>query len=72
MSLEQVRSLLHAALLQLDNATGTAGLDRPAWRIADAGLLLREVCESRGITGIGIDEPTGRGATLPNQQGNDQ
>ena len=72
MSLEQVRSLLHAALLQLDSATDTAGLDRSAWRIADAGLLLREFCESRGITGIGIDEPTGRGATLPNQRGNGQ
>jgi hypothetical protein len=72
MSLEQVRSLLHTALRQLDSATGTTGLDRPAWRIADAGLLLREFCESRGITGMGIDEPTGRGATLPNQQGDDQ
>lgn len=72
MSLEQVKSLLRVALLQLDSTTSTTALDRPAWRIADAGLLLREICESRGITGIGIDEPTGRGATLPNQQGDDQ
>lgn len=38
-----------------------------AWRIADAGLLLRQLIEadSQRLPTIGLDEPTGRGARLP-------
>lgn len=40
-------------------------LGRAAWRVADAGLMLREYCNNSGVTGIGIDAPTGCGAMLP-------
>ncbi len=38
-----------------------------AWRIADAGLLLRQLLEADKERQplIGVDQPTGRGAVLP-------
>jgi hypothetical protein len=36
------------------------------WRVADAGLLLRQRMARRGFNGAeGLDIPTGRGALLP-------
>ena len=41
-------------------------LGQAAWRVADAGLMLRELCEGQGKANvIGLDCPTGRGAMLP-------
>jgi hypothetical protein len=43
--------------------------DSACWRIADCGLELRKMLESRGWTGVvGLDEPTGMGAMLPSSQ----
>jgi hypothetical protein len=40
--------------------------DSAAWRIADAGLQLRNKIERSGMTDVeGVDTPTGRGALLP-------
>ena len=59
--------LVFVAMLLEDAARelryGDAGC--AAWRVADAGAMLSEYCRNRGITGIGIDAPTGRGAMLP-------
>lgn len=53
----------------LDEATSLvrAGeADRAAWRVADAGALLRENLEIQGRANLaGLDQPTGLGATLP-------
>jgi hypothetical protein len=39
---------------------------RAAWRIADAGALLRDNLEANGLGEVlGVGEPTGRGALLP-------
>lgn len=39
-----------------------------AWRLADAGLVLRDHLEAKNLQAIGLTEPTGRGATLPGQK----
>ena len=40
--------------------------ERAAWRLADAGLALREYLETHGYAATtGVDEPTGKGARLP-------
>lgn len=39
-----------------------------AWRLADAGLMLRRHLEAKKLQAIGLTEPTGRGATLPGQK----
>lgn len=40
--------------------------DRAAWRIADAGGLLRAALSENGATGMaGFDLPSGRGFVLP-------
>lgn len=39
-----------------------------AWRLADAGLMLRRHLEAKGLQATGLTEPTGRGATLPGQK----
>lgn len=43
-------------------------LDRAAWRVADAGLMLRLYAEERGYCGQGIDEFTWLGAKLPKKR----
>ena len=45
-------------------------LDSATWRVADAGLLLRELVESGGEykNVQGVHEPTGMGAILPVKQ----
>lgn len=44
--------------------------DCAAWRIADAGLLLRQLLEADKERQplIGVDQPTGRGAILPQKE----
>lgn len=50
-----------AAKLLRDGQLGSA-----TWRVADAGLLLRELCEVKGMCGvIGLDCASGMGAKLP-------
>lgn len=45
---------------------GDQELAHACWRLADAGALLRQIMEARGITGeLGLDYPSGRGAMLP-------
>ena len=40
--------------------------DRAAWRLADAAGMLREQLTRHKFTAlVGLDEPTGRGFTLP-------
>lgn len=69
--LDAAISLLAISLRLLRDARREAG-DRAessargaAWRLADAGILLRRALQQEGIAGPGISEPTGRGATLP-------
>lgn len=41
-------------------------LEKATWRVADAGLMLRVLCEGQGKANvIGLDCPTGIGAMLP-------
>jgi hypothetical protein len=48
---------------------GSGSLDRAAWRLADAGLMLRQRLESMGRTDLtGLDEVTGLGALLPQEE----
>lgn len=58
----EIRFLLNAAMVRLND-------DEPenmAWRLADAGGLLREALPRKvGEDLIGRDEPTGRGYVLP-------
>lgn len=45
---------------------------RAAWRVADAGVLLRDLLESMPESDLcGLDRPTGRGAALPNRAGHE-
>ena len=69
--LNEIEHLLRVALNCLGDArqrsgdAAAAAAGSAAWRIADAALLMREACESEGITGCGITEATGRGGSLP-------
>lgn len=58
----EIASLLEtAAMLIRHGETANA-----AWRVADAGLLLRQHLEEKGHQSlIGLDQITGRGAVLP-------
>lgn len=60
--LAEIENLLHSALACLQTKGGEGSM---AWRLADAGLLLRKVLEAQGKQGVGITDPTGRGALLP-------
>jgi hypothetical protein len=70
-SLAGVRLLLHVAQDRLEIAQRSEGdaaeaaVLSAAWRIADAGFNLRQICEANGVGGAGVSEPTGRGAWLP-------
>jgi hypothetical protein len=47
----------------------TDQLDCVAWRLADCGLMLRQLIDRTGYKNIGgYDKPTGRGAILPDSQ----
>lgn len=59
-----VSDLLKTAALLVEKGE----IDRAAWRIADAGLMLRIYAEERGYRGQGIDEFTGLGAKLPTKR----
>ena len=63
-----VASLLRTAADYLDNG----GIDRRGsayWRIADAGLMLREIMVIEGYDKEYLDTPTGRGAIIPKKHG---
>ena len=60
---EMIAALLAEAIR---NITGAGHRDdSAAWRVADAGLLLRELMEEDNNNLPGLDKPTGRGALLP-------
>lgn len=74
----EIRQLLHGALIRLGNPENTSDLESCAWRIADAGGLLREILpmqrpdvdqlgryEAVDMSLIGRDEPSGRGYVIP-------
>jgi len=57
-----VIGMLKTAIKILENEDGA----RAAWRIADAGLMMRNILTNRKEKDIcGFDEPTGMGAILP-------
>lgn len=62
-AIAEIRQLLNMSLACLNEGE----LDRMAWRLADAGGLLREVlgAQDAGQSLIGRDEPTGRDYLLP-------
>jgi len=54
-----------AARILRENARGERD-GSVAWRVADAGLMLRRLIEANGDTDVqGVDVPTGMGAMLP-------
>lgn len=58
----EVTALLQVAIECIDSGD----LDRAAWRIADAGALLRADMQRDGWQDVvGLDVETGRGAKLP-------
>jgi hypothetical protein len=60
----QIAVLLKEALSRMQEGSP----QNAAWRIADAGLLLRRSLEDSGHENlIGLDRPTGRGAVLPDE-----
>lgn len=67
----ETRALLEIALDQIKRAEAAQGREAvehalaAAWRVADAGLLLRSALEFEEIEGFGVTSPTGRGALLP-------
>jgi len=62
---DRVAGLLEAAARTL-RGFGDARADSAAWRVADAGGLLRHVMEANSWTeASGLGEPTGLGCTLP-------
>ncbi len=65
--LGEVENLLKVCLLIFNSTPTGYEVHRSAWRLADAGALLREALENYGVDGTtaGLDRPTGRGATLP-------
>jgi len=62
-----MNEILH--LLQMTKTMIECGEpDRAAWRLADAGFLLRQQLEGNPLTDpglIGLNTPTGRGVKLP-------
>lgn len=65
VTIEETINLLLSAVARLqDNDTKGA-----AWRVADAGLFIRDLVAMEPYSGvIGITTPTGRGATLPERE----
>ena len=70
---KQIAELLEIAANQASRAVAPCAhtsteehLLSAAWRLADAGILLRSLLADIGVTeGAGIDIPTGRSALLP-------
>ncbi len=60
---ELIAALLAEAIQYITNSSRFD--DSAAWRVADAGLLLRELMEEDNDNLPGLDKPTGRGALLP-------
>ena len=60
---ELIAALLAEAIQYITNSSRFD--DSAAWRVADAGLLLRELMEEDNNNLPGLDKPTGRGALLP-------
>jgi len=62
------RDKAETALPQKADAFATLSDDAAlsaAWRLADCGLILRRILESKGLQAVGLTERTGRGALLP-------
>ena len=59
-----IRTLLLSALACLNTGDLDTGLKSAAWRVADAGLLLRRAIPDEGWI-AGVTVATGRGALLP-------
>ena len=68
---DELEGLLEGAVRILKHHKDDSRLDSVAWRLADAGLLLRRIMEGESsgwskVKGVqGIHCPTGMGATLP-------
>lgn len=63
---EIIAALLATAAAQLRQSDSLAKDAAVAWRVADAGAMLRQFIEGSGGTGlIGVDEPTSMGSVLP-------
>lgn len=61
-NISEIRNLLNVALACLESGE----MDRMAWRIADAGGVLREELTGKYEGDLcGLDDPTGRGYMLP-------
>ena len=61
-NISAVRNLLNVSLYCLE----TGEIDRMAWRLADAGGILREELAGKFDGELcGLDDPTGRGYMLP-------
>ena len=66
---KQIASYLRVCATILENDSDDR-YDSVAWRLADAGLLMRRLIEDtwgeHTKNCVAINEPTGRGAVLPN------
>ncbi len=61
----QAASMLETAARML-REDGQDRADSAAWRVADAGGILRNAMQADGWTeAAGLDQPTGRGCLLP-------
>lgn len=72
---EEIAELLENAASYLRRYPDGSGDGSAAWRIADAGLMLRHKIESpkSGWTNVGgVHYATGRGAVLPKQEPDEQ
>jgi hypothetical protein len=63
----EIRFLRQSALACLDDSDQQIGLRGAAWRVADAGLLIRGALPY-DASGVALDCTTGRGALLPAPQ----
>lgn len=67
---QEISGLLRAAANILETSPSGSRDDSAAWRIADAGLMLRELMLKGGYTEKELSEPTGLGAFLPKKSKN--
>lgn len=67
-SKKQIMDKLKSAITILEE-DGYGRIDSVAWRVADAGLILRELIDALGTQDVpGVHLPTGMGATLPEKR----
>lgn len=67
-SKKQVIDKLKSAITILDEGDDSR-IDSVAWRVADAGLILRELIDALGAQDVpGVHLPTGMGAVLPEKR----